>query len=80
MIQSEPIKNFDIFFRNLEETSGRYSLVVSNNEIMATSTSDILITPAKPVRFLIYKFVTDMLVIRGTFFKLSLCIYGDLVE
>ena len=80
LIKSEPIKNFEIFFRNLEETMGRYSLLFSNSDLMVSSTSDVLITPAKPVKISLIQFITDLLVIRGTFLNLSLCIYGDLVE
>jgi hypothetical protein len=48
-MQLEPIKGFEIYFRNLEETGGRYSLLTTTNDLMITSTQDVLITPAKPV-------------------------------
>jgi len=47
--QPEPIKGFEIYFRNLEETTGRYSLLTSTNDLMITSTQDVLITPTRPV-------------------------------
>ena len=34
----------------------------------------------KSSTFGLIQFITDLLVIRGTFSKLSMCIYGDLVE
>jgi hypothetical protein len=49
-MQLEPIKGFEIYFRNLEETGGRYSLLTCTNDLMITSTQDVLITPAKPVK------------------------------
>jgi hypothetical protein len=43
--QNVPIKNFEIYYRNLEKTSGRFSLLNSNNELLTSSSDDILITP-----------------------------------
>ena len=43
--QNVPIKNFEIYYRNLEKTSGRFSLLTFNNELLISSSDDILITP-----------------------------------
>jgi hypothetical protein len=47
---------------------------------MITSTQDVLITPSKPVKTKLIQFLTDLLVIRGAYSKLSLCVYGNLVD
>jgi hypothetical protein len=43
--QSEkPIRNFEVFFRNLGETESRYSLLSRTEEMLANPNDDILIT------------------------------------
>eukprot|EP00919_Chromeraceae_sp_WS-2016_P026257 GHVR01062130.1.p1 GENE.GHVR01062130.1~~GHVR01062130.1.p1 ORF type:complete len:132 (+),score=2.87 GHVR01062130.1:358-753(+) len=45
----------------------------SSSELLASSTDDILITPKEAI-------YTDLLVIRGNFTKITLCIYGNIID
>lgn len=74
--QSEkPIRNFEIFYRNLAANEGesRYSLMSRTEEMLANPNDDILITAREGV-------YTDVLVIRGYFTKITLCVYGYLLR
>lgn len=72
--QSEkPIRNFEVFYRNLAESESRYSLLSRSDELLANSNDDILITAREGV-------YTDILVVRGFFTKITLCVYGYLLK
>ncbi len=74
MTQSEkPIRNFEVFFRNLAEAESRYSLLSRTEEMLANPNDDILITAREGV-------YTDILVVRGFFTKITLCVYGYLLK
>lgn len=72
--QSEkPIRNFEVFYRNLAEEESRYSLLSRTEELLANPNDDVLVTAREGV-------YTDVLVVRGFFTKITLCVYGYLLN
>lgn len=68
--QSSPIFNFEIFTRNLELTSDTLEKVTSIQTLNNSGIEDII--------FPFYsKIITNHIVIRGTFERITLCIYGQ---
>ena len=67
----KPIKNFEIFYRNLCEDGSRYSLFLKSGEenLLANLNDDILISSKEGI-------YTDCLVVRGFFTKITVCVYG----
>ena len=67
--QSSPIFNFEVFVRNLEVVSDTLEKVVSIQTINECGLEDCI--------FPFYsKLVTNHLILRGTFEKITVCIYG----
>lgn len=68
--QCSPIFNFEIYTRNLELISDTLEKVTSIQTLNNTGVEDII--------FPFYsKIITNHIVIRGTFEKITLCIYGQ---
>jgi hypothetical protein len=62
-----------VFYRNLAESDSRYSLLSRTDEMLANPNDDILIKAQDGV-------YTDILVVRGFFTKITLCVYGYLLK
>lgn len=68
--QSASIYNFDIFARNLKKPSDKFEKVVDNEVINRENGETDSIFPFTS------EFVTNHIVIRGTFERITMCIYG----
>ena len=68
--QSASIYNFDIFARNLKKPSDKFEKVVDNEVINKENGETDSIFPFTS------EFVTNHIVIRGTFERITMCIYG----
>ncbi len=65
-----PIYNFEIFGRNLKRVSDHFEVLFENATINENNGNCDLIFPFHK------EFVTNHLIIRGMFEKITLCIYG----
>lgn len=57
LTQKEPIKTLEIYYRNLDKQSTRFSLLTrSSSELLVSSTSDILLTLRETVSKILLRF------------------------
>jgi len=68
--QTAPIHNFEIFSRNLKKYSDKFECILENSTINESGGSNDCIFP------ILSEFVTNHIIIRGMYEKITICIYG----